>query len=176
MATNDKTGPADEAVEGSWSPRRAPSAKAAPGRPKQATPDPEALTQDIDKTREELAETLDAIADRVSPKRVATRTTKAAQDGASQAVENVKETAAETAAAVKGGVAKAREKVSGEPVEVASTPGALADTAVTPIVPPGAEAPVHTSTPPAAPSRMPLYAGALAALVALLLLRRRHRR
>lgn len=36
--------------------------------------DPDALTAEIERTREDLAETLDAIAERVSPKRVASRT------------------------------------------------------------------------------------------------------
>ena len=42
--------------------------------------DPEVLAAEIEKTREELAETLDAIADKVSPKRVASRTRKKVGD------------------------------------------------------------------------------------------------
>lgn len=186
MATSDNNGPDTEAVEGSWSPKRSrTAAEKKAGR--NGSPDPEVLAEEIEKTREELAETLDAIADKVSPKRVAGRTKKAAKDGAADAVDSVKETAAGAAQAVKAGVAKAKERSAAEPavplavaevpVEVAPTPGTLADAEVTARVPAGAEAPVHTSTlPPAAPSRAPLYAGAgAAALVALLLLRRRRR-
>ena len=189
MATSDSTGPGDEAVEGSWSPKRS-KASAERKAARNGSPDPEVLAGEIEKTREELAETLDAIADKVSPKRVASRTKKAAKEGASDAVDSVKESAAGAAQAVKAGVAKAKDKASHDspeagvplsaaevPVEVAPTPGALADTAVTPIEPPGAEAPLYASTlPPATPSRAPMYAGAAAAaVVALLLLRRRRR-
>jgi len=38
-------------------------------------PDPDAIEREIERTRVELAETIDAIADRVSPKRAFTRTT-----------------------------------------------------------------------------------------------------
>ena len=71
MATDGK----DDAVEGSWSPRRPRTA----AEQRAATPvptiakDPAQLAADIERTREELAETLDAIADKVSPKRVVKR-------------------------------------------------------------------------------------------------------
>jgi hypothetical protein len=183
VATNDKTGPNEEAVEGSWSPRRTKATTdKKPGKGEAASPDPDALAGDIEKTRDELAETLDAIADKVSPKRVAGRTKKAAKDGAGDAVESVKEAAAGATAAARSGVDKAKDKVSGEPAAeapplAAPTPGALADAAVVPVEPVGAEAPVYASTlPPPAPSRLPMYAGAgTAALVVLLLLRRRRR-
>ena len=168
MATSDKTGPDDEAVEGSWSPKRTKQGKAAP------SPDPEVLADEIEKTREELAETLDAIADKVSPKRVTARTKKAAKDGAADAVESVKETVVAAKDA-------AKEKVTGQsapavplaaaevPVEVAPTPSSATAPAYTPTD--------YTSTlPPAAPSRAPMYAGAAAAaLVAFWLLRRGRR-
>lgn len=58
--------------------------------------DPEQLAADIEKTRAELAETLDAIAEKVSPKRVAKRTTKkvadAVKDTASSAKDKVSHT------------------------------------------------------------------------------------
>jgi hypothetical protein len=190
VASNDKaSGPADESVEGSWSPRRTKaSAKKANDDDKgAATPDPEALAGDIERTREELAETLDAIAEKVSPKKVASRTRKkvgdAVKEGAHEATDAVKGTAADAADAVKHGVAAAKAKVAAEddsvrsPLEPAPTPGALADTTVTPVEPSGAETPSYPATlPPVAPSRVPLFAGAAAALVVLLLLVRRRRR
>jgi hypothetical protein len=148
VATNDSSGTSDEAVEGSWSPRRskASSTRTTPkaddkgsgdkgSGDKGASPDTEVLAQEIEQTREELAETLDAIAEKVSPKRVVARNKKAAKDGAKDAVEVVKEgaasaaetvkgTAASAAETVKGGVASVKEKVTGDsdPVRSPLTP------------------------------------------------------
>src|SRR5687768_8043276 len=110
VASNDSNGPDDEVVEGSWSPRRSKAAsKAAKSAGNDKTADPEVLAGEIEKTREELAETLDAIADKVSPKKAAARTKKkvgdAVKGGASDAVDAVKGTAAGAADTVKGGVA-----------------------------------------------------------------------
>lgn len=68
--------------------------------------DPEAIAADIERTREELAETLDAIADKVSPKRVAKRTTK-------KVATAVKDTAHDAAASVKDTATSAKDKVTG---------------------------------------------------------------
>ncbi len=204
MASNDKTGPGDDALEGSWSPRRSKASSSKAKGNSDSKPDTDELVEDIERTREELAETLDAIADKVSPKRVAGRTKKAAKDGANDAVESVKETAGEAAEAVKSGVAAVKEKVAGGadpvrsplgpatsveidsatllpgaevPFEPAPTPGVLADAAYVAVEPVGAEPTSYTSTlPPAAPSRMPMLAGAGAALVVLLVLLKRRKR
>lgn len=110
MATDGK----DDPVEGSWSARRPRTAAQQPAGqpaviekapPKQAlSTDPEALAADIERTRTELAETLDAIADKVSPRRVATRTGKKVGD-------SVKEAAGKAEAAVKTGAQAAVESV-----------------------------------------------------------------
>ena len=137
VATSDSSGPGDEAVEGSWSPKRtrATSTKKDAKNGSGST-DPEVLAGEIEKTREELAETLDAIADRVSPKRVVDRTKTQAKADAQQAVATVKEASAHAAEVVKGkvatasastkvkasaaaesvksGVAQAKERVSGD--------------------------------------------------------------
>lgn len=215
MASNDKTGQGDDALEGSWSPRRSKASSSKVKTDSESMPDTDELVEDIERTREELAETLDAIADKVSPKRVVGRTKKAAKDGANDAVESVKETAGEAAEAVKktaggaaeavkGGVAAVKEKVAGDadpvrsplgpptsveidsaaplpgaevPFEPAPTPGVLADAAYVAVEPVGAEPTSYTSTlPPAAPSRMPMLAGAGAALVVLLVLLKRRKR
>ncbi len=110
MATDGK----DDAVEGSWSARRPRTAaqqragqpavtREPPPKPALST-DPEALAADIERTRTELAETLDAIADKVSPKRVASRTGKKVGD-------SVKEAAGKAEAAVKTGAHAAVESV-----------------------------------------------------------------
>jgi hypothetical protein len=64
--------------------------------------DPDAIAREIEQTRAELADTIDAIADRISPKRAASR----------------------GAQAVKAQVASAREKVAGDQ----TPPSDLADT------------------------------------------------
>ena len=203
VANDDKSGPED--VEGSWSPKRPRSSSSKSGAAKGGSPDPEVLAQEIEQTREELAETLDAIADKVSPKKVVGRTKKAAKDGVADAVEAVKGTAASAADSAKGGVAAVKEKVSGDsapaapatsvavgsasplsddtvsipaaevPVEPAPTPGALADAAFTVTEPAGGETPYVSTLPPPAPSRVPVVAGAGALLVLLYVLTRRRR-
>ncbi len=65
---------------------------------------PEALAKEIEQTRADLAVTLDAIADKVSPKRVAKRTTQ-------QAAETMKEGAAAAKEALISGAASAKEVV-----------------------------------------------------------------
>ena len=158
VASNDKVGPDDEAVEGSWSPRRSKAAstratsRSTAGKDgSEHKPDPDELVEEIEKTREELAETLDAIADKVSPKKVANRTKQAVKDGAGEAVDSVKGTAADAAGAVKGGVAAVKEKVTGDSGSVRSplTPATSVELdAATPV--PGAEVPVEPAPTPGA--------------------------
>lgn len=157
---------------------------------KGGAPDPDQLAQDIERTREDLAETFDAIADKVSPKRVVDRTKIQAKADAQQAVATVKEAsahaaevvkvkAAVAAESVKSGVASAKERISGDaPAAPVSSTGALADATIVQTEPAGADAPAWTPYPaPDAASKAPLYAGAgAAALVLLLVLRRRRRR
>lgn len=83
-----------------------------------STPTPESLVAEIEQTRQDLAETVDAIADKVSPKRVAKRTTKkatdAVKDGAAAAKEMVTdaaETVAEKATSAGHAAAEAGEAV-----------------------------------------------------------------
>lgn len=70
-----------------------------------STGDPAALAAEIEKTREDLAGTLDAIADRVSPKRVARRTkdkvAASVKEGAAAAKESVIDGAAAAKVAVR---------------------------------------------------------------------------
>jgi hypothetical protein len=156
--------------------------------------DPEELAEQIEKTREELAETLDAIADKVSPKRVASRTTKkvgdAVKDGAGTAATTVKAGAHQ----LKDAVHDKKESLSGhdhdattdlgealESVGQDPSPGVgggfgglLRD----PVAPPPGLHPVP-ATPDAGGLKLgpPALAGAVAALVvALFVLRRRRRK
>jgi hypothetical protein len=152
-----------------------------------ASNDPEVLAADIEKTREELAETLDAIADKVSPKRVAGRTKQKVGDA-------VKEGAGSAAATVKSGAASLKEAVhdkreamhaggEGLPEALESVgdlpePGVAAGAGVggavaAPAGSPGLR-PVPHHQPPAMRLGPPALAGAAAALVvALFVLRRR---
>ena len=166
MATHGK----DDAVEGSWSPKR-PRTAAEQRAAAPTSTDPDALAADIDRTREELAETLDAIADKVSPKRVAKRTTKkvgdSVKEGAGKAEEALKTGAAAAVETVKDAAETVREKVStADPVVPA--PHVLPQETVS--LPP-----YRPYTPPPA-SKLPVYAGAVAALVVVLLVLRRRRR
>lgn len=205
----------DDAVEGSWSPRRPRTAAEQRAESTPPAKDVETLASDIDKTREELAETLDAIVDKVSPKKVAKRTGQKVSDsvketaakagdslkvGAAAVAETAKgaaESVKESAIAAKEGAAAQVAEVTGksgsaqEPVAAApfaplaedaealpvTSAGALAD--ADPgvyVAPPGAEVPPYTMPSPVASSKLPLYGGAGAALIAIVLVLRRRRR
>jgi hypothetical protein len=138
--------------------------------------DPEVLAEEIERTREDLAETLDAIADKVSPKRVTARTKQKVADSAKEkadaakqhldagvasaketaehAKEQVQETAEHAKQQVQEKVEQVQDKVTGDDSAgaVAATPGTLADRADTAAVvePVGAEIPPATvpSGPP----------------------------
>ena len=180
----------NDEVEGSWSPRRPRTRTAAEQRASSApaSKDAATLAADIEKTREELAETLDAIADRVSPKKVAARTSQRVGDSVKQSAARAGESVRAGAASVKDSAAVAAVKdatsstvgkhavgepapVTGIQVDPAPSTGAPAGPAAPVSVgPSGAEVPPYLLPQPAAASRLPLYGAA--ALVVLLLVRR----
>lgn len=143
--------------------------------------DPEVLAAEIERTREELAETLDAIADKVSPKRVAGRTRKKVAD-------SVKDSADKGAATVKAGASQLKEVVQ-EKKEALTGGDDSGVEAVDPtsVVPPAgvggsvAVAPGLRPVPPPARSAGPalgppaVVGGVAALLVALFVMRRRRR-
>ena len=173
---DDNDADKDAALPAAAAPK-APRKKAAPA----AKSDPEKMAADIERTREELAETLDAIADKVSPKRVAKRTTK-------KVTSAVKETAHDAAASVKDTAATAKDKMTGstaakngtewapDPAEVTApslvaplaTAGGNSATSTYPVPVPSAYTPPESMFKP-----QYVAAGAAAALLAWLLLRRR---
>ena len=189
--------PATPAAPKKRAPRAAkPDAKsdAAPGATPAAKPDPATLAAEIEKTREDLADTLDAIAEKVSPKRVAKRTTK-------KVTTAVKDTATSAKDKVSGGNRTEQSWAPPAPKErpVAAVPAAdlSVEDATHPLPLPTAEpvevpadiasgpakpwyAPPAASPAPVAPSAGPLVrpeyiaVGAVAALVAWFLVRRRH--
>ena len=67
-----------------------------------ALPTSEELVAEIEKTREDLASTLDEIAEKVSPKRVAKRTGKKVADQVKETAASAKDVVVETAATAKG--------------------------------------------------------------------------
>ena len=101
MATDETT---SKAVEVS-SPERPPTAAQQRASEHEGTTDTAQLASDIEKTREELAVTIDAIVDKVSPKKVAERTKQQASEAARQGVHDatviVKEKAATATQVVK---------------------------------------------------------------------------
>jgi hypothetical protein len=122
VASNDETGTTTEVVEGSRSDRGSAvtSTKAGSGSgsggssgstSSGGSQDPDVLVQEIEQTREDLADTLDAIVDRVSPKRVVDRTKQQAKSDAQDALQTVKESAASAAQTVKGAAASAADAV-----------------------------------------------------------------
>ena len=105
----------DDAVEGSWSPKRPRTAAGQRAVAPPVATDAAVLAADIQRTREDLAQTLDAIADRVSPKRVAKRVGDSAKESAGKAEEALKLGAAAAVETVKDVVETVKEKVSPSP-------------------------------------------------------------
>ncbi len=124
--------------------------------------DPEVLAREIERTREDLAETMDAIADKVSPKRVADRTKARATEVTQHAIATAKEKAAEASTTAKEAVASARGKATGQP--------AVATTSIAPGSPGWEPAPASAVRPEY------VAGGALGVLVLLWLSRRRKAR
>lgn len=186
MASNDSSKPIDPVDKGPAARRGRTAAEQRHGAAATSN-DPEVLTAEIERTREELAETLDAIADKVSPKRVAGRTKKkvsdAVKDGAEGAAETVRAGTAAVKEAAVGAKEAVEEKLAGTPD---AGPGPVPASSVT--APLGGTAPTYPpATPPlrpvpAVPAQSssllgaPALAGAVAAVVVALLVLRRRRR
>lgn len=153
--------------------------------------DPEVLAASIEQTRDDLAHTLDEIADKVSPKRVTKRATKKVADTAKDKAATVKEVVAEKAADAKDAVLDAKDAAADKVAELRSHEEPATDEVVImgePVVAPGPVLTDHplrptTSDPYAAtdagvPKEYIVAGGAVAALLLILLVRRRrkHRR
>jgi hypothetical protein len=140
--------------------------------------DPEVLAEEIERTREDLSETLDAIADKVSPKRVADRTKERVGEALKEGSDSAKETLRTGATAVKGAAVNARAAVEEKVDAVKAGSGDSQQVSSYAAVGPAAGG-LHP-VPPAPPSPWltpPALAGATAALlVVLFVLRRRRRR
>jgi methyl-accepting chemotaxis protein len=75
--------------------------------------DQDALVADIDRTRTELARTIDAIADRVSPKKNVARTMEQVRQRADQTMEQVRQRADRTMEQVRQGASQIDPLVAG---------------------------------------------------------------
>lgn len=129
-----------------------------------STGDPAALAAEIEKTREDLAGTLDAIAEKVSPKRVAKRTSK-------KVAASVKEGAAAAKESVIEGATAAKEAVR----DLTGKPTLTAPPSVEAVVLPElAPVPAYGSVGSTL-NKQYVVAGALVLGLLLLLLRRRRR-
>ena len=115
------------------------SAKRAAQQAGQPSDDPEVLASEIEKTREDLAETLDAIADKVSPKRVTQRTKKKVADTAKQGVhdaaDTVKEKAAGAGESLKEAAGALKGKAAGAGESLKEVAGGTADASAPQSVP-----------------------------------------
>lgn len=183
MASSDgskRTDPARAAADSGTTAARRRARTAAEQRQETVTSnDPEVLATEIERTREELADTLDAIADKVSPKRVAGRTKKKVGDAVKDGAEGAKETVRAGTAAVRGAATGAKETVEEKVASGQDEPAAAPLDVTTPAYAP-ATPPLHPV--PAVPAQSsslvgpPALAGAVAALVVALLVLRRRRR
>lgn len=143
---------------------------------------PEVLVAEIERTREDLARTLDLIADRVSPKRVADRTRTQVLEALAVAKGRVAEQAGVAREKATAAVAEAKDRaavvsagarntVSGGSGQHAAVEGGSV------AVPASSDLPFGTAPPaPSGPKPEVLAGGALGLLVLLLLRRRRTRR
>ena len=156
-----------KAIEVSSSPQRLPTPAEQRASSHAGTTDTDQLVSDIERTREELAVTIDAIVDRVSPKKVVERSKAQAREGlndasvivkehASTAAEVVREKALVATEAVKTAAAQVKERVSGTPD---SAPVRSPLTPATSVAV-GSAAPVSSApSGPDAPGPSPLPAG-----------------
>jgi len=134
------------------------------GRVAATTRDPDAIQKEIEQTRAELAETIDAIADRISPKRAASR--------GAQAVK------AQVSSVFGGEGSKAPGAVIDAPPRTAASPSPAARTAAVREIASSGGGATHTGTREFTVARklrtdrVLLAVGAAAALVGLVVLRR----
>ena len=109
MATDETT---STAIDVSQSAQRPPTAAELRASEHAGTTDTDVLVRDIAQTREELSVTIDAIVDRVSPKKVVERSKQQAREGVHEATETVTRHATTAV-----GILKARALVASEVVQ-----------------------------------------------------------
>ena len=115
MATDETT---SKAIDVSPSAQRPPTAAELRANEHAGTTDTEVLARDIAQTREELSVTIDAIVDRVSPKKVVERSKQQAREGVQDATEIVKGHATTAAGVVRDKALVATEVVKEKVAEL----------------------------------------------------------
>jgi hypothetical protein len=165
VATDETT--TSKAIDVSQSAQRPPTAAELRASEHAGTTDTEVLARDIAQTREELSVTIDAIVDRVSPKKVVERGKQQAREGVQDATEIVKghattaagvvrEKALVASEVVKEKVAELKDKASGSsdgaPARLAPASSSVRLTSATPV-------PAPDAGPVSSPGASPLPAG-----------------
>ncbi len=154
VATDETT---SKAIDVSQSAQRPPTAAELRAREHAGTTDTEVLANDIAQTREELSVTIDAIVDRVSPKKVVERSKQQAREGVQDATEIVKGHATTAAGIVKEKALVASEVVQSKVAELKEKASGTSDsTSSRSPLTPATSVSLSSATPVASPDAGPV--------------------
>jgi hypothetical protein len=154
VATDETT---SKAIDVSQSAQRPPTAAERRATEHAGTTDTEVLAQDIAQTREELSVTIDAIVDRVSPKKVVERGKQQAREGVQDATEIVKGHATTAAGVVKEKALVASEVVKEKVAELKDKASGTSDsTQVRSPLTPATSVSLTSATPVSSPDAGPV--------------------
>ena len=154
MATDETT---SKAIDVSQSAQRPPTAAERRAAEHAGTTDTEVLARDIAQTREELSVTIDAIVDRVSPKKVVERGKQQAREGVQDATEIVKGHATTAAGVVREKALVASEAVKEKVAELKDKASSTSDaTQVRSPLTPATSVNIDSATPVASPDAGPV--------------------
>ncbi len=164
MATDQTTG---STTDVSPSAQRPPTAAEQRATEHAGTTDTEVLARDIAQTREELSVTIDAIVDRVSPKKVVERSKQQAREGVQDATQIVKGHATTAAGLVKEKALVASEVVKEKVAEVKEKVSGTSDaTPVRSPLAPATSVSIASATPVSSPDADPMSSGGTSPLPA----------
>ncbi len=154
MATDETT---SKAIDVSQSAQRPPTAAERRAAEHAGTTDTEVLARDIAQTREELSVTIDAIVDRVSPKKVVERGKQQAREGVQDATEIVKGHATTAAGVVREKALVASEVVKEKVAELKDRASGTSDsTQVRSPLAPATSVHLANATPVSSPDAGPV--------------------
>ena len=154
MATDETT---SKAIDVSQSAQRPPTAAERRATEHAGTTDTEVLARDIAQTREELSVTIDAIVDRVSPKKVVERGKQQAREGVQDATEIVKGHATTAAGVVREKALVASEVVQSKVAELKERASGTSDsTQVRSPLTPATSVSLTSATPVPSPDAGPV--------------------
>jgi hypothetical protein len=154
VATDETT---SRAIDVSQSAQRPPTAAERRATEHAGTTDTEVLARDIAQTREELSVTIDAIVDRVSPKKVVERSKQQAREGVQDATELVKGHATTAAGVVREKALVASEVVKEKVAELKDKASGSSDsTQVRSPLAPATSVSLTSATPVSSPDAGPV--------------------